>query len=160
MLSTLEFEHFDEGFLEASERWQQDTEICELIDAAPFSKQDQLKWYASLAGRNDYRIWGVSLDGLPVGAVGLKAIGQDAAEYFGYLGEKSCWGKGLGIQMLEYAENQARAMGIKVLRLRVLNHNTRAIRLYQKANYHFCMNLEPNSVIMIKFLHSNPSTKS
>lgn len=160
MPSTLEFEHFDEKFLEASARWQQDAEIRELIDAAPFSRQAQLAWYATLPNRDDYRIWGVSFEGLPVGAVGLKAIGQGAAEYFGYLGDKSCWGKGLGRQLLDHAESEACSMGVKVLRLRVLDHNIRAIRLYQKSGYHFCMKPDPNSVMMVKFLHSNPSPES
>lgn len=152
MADLLAFHQFDEAFLDASARWQQDPEVRALTNAAPFSKAAQLEWYESLKQRSDYFIWGVSLHSIPIGAVGLKGIEQGAAEYFGYIGERQFWGKGLGIQMVEHAEHEAFSKGITVVRLQVSKHNVRAIRLYQKANYRFCMNIESNLIIMVKFL--------
>ncbi len=160
MTKTFQFDEFDCAFLDASAIWQQDPEIRELIDAAPFCREAQLRWHASLPGRSDYRIWGVSLDGKPVGAVGLKDIGESVAEYFGYLGDKSCWGMGLGSQLLAFAEQQARSLGVLLIRLRVLESNVRAIRLYQKQNYLYCMKPDSASRIMVKFLQPASNKES
>ena len=156
MSEHLAFHPFDACYLERSAQWLQDPEICELIDAPPFSAERQLLWFESLPNRSDYLIWGVSLAGRPVGAVGLKGIGEGAAEYFGYLGDKSCWGRGLGRQLLAFAEQQALSLDLSLLRLRVLDGNSRALRLYQREDYHFCMRPDAQSRVMVKFLPPAP----
>ena len=152
MAESLQFKDFDGSFLKASAEWQQDAEIRQLIDAAPFSSEQQQQWFLSLPTRTDYKIWGIALDGEPVGAVGLKDITEEFAEYFGYLGNKSCWGRGFGASMMAFAEEQAGRLGVGVLRLRVLNANTRATRLYLKCGYKYCMRPDSLSGIMVKVL--------
>ena len=150
MSGQLAFHRFDTCFLEHSSRWLQDLEIREMIDSGEFSAERQREWFNGLAAREDYFIWGISLEGLPVGAVGLKNIGDGVAEYFGYLGDKSCWGRGLGHQMLAFAEQEARKLGLSLLRLRVLDTNHRASRLYQRAGYLFCLRPDANSRVFVK----------
>jgi len=150
MSGQLHFQPLDTCFLEHSARWLQDQEIREMIDSGEFSAARQREWFDGLAARVDYLIWGVSLNGQPVGAVGLKNIEDGVAEYFGYLGDKSCWGRGLGHQMLAFAEQQARDLGLALLRLRVLDTNQRALRLYRRAGYLFCLRPDAKNRIFVK----------
>ena len=101
-----------------------------------FDRDDQRRFFDSLAHRSDYKIWGVELVGEgPIGAAGLKDIADDSAEYWGYIGEKSAWGQGLGKQMLAAIETEAAAMGVRRLYLQVDRNNLRAVRLYVGADY-------------------------
>src|SRR5215216_5040855 len=65
---------FDERFLERSSRWLRDEEIRHLTLTPSFTRDQQLAWYASLAERSDYLIWGIEYGGEPVGAFGLKGL--------------------------------------------------------------------------------------
>jgi RimJ/RimL family protein N-acetyltransferase len=150
--SKLSFHPYDMDYLDHSWNWLNDPETKALVDAGDFTRAQQRAWFESLSGRNDYLVWGVGLHNQPVGVVGLKGIERASAEYFGYFGEKSCWGKGLGQQMLDFAEDQARQRGITLMRLRVLESNTRAIRLYERLGYRFCATQPPASVLMVKAL--------
>ena len=71
----------------------------------------------------------------PIGAAGLKNIGGGSAEYWGYIGEKSLWGQGLGKQILAAIEAKAGAFGIDRLYLNVTHENLRAIALYKRAGF-------------------------
>ena len=71
----------------------------------------------------------------PVGVVGLKRIEAATAEYFGYIGVKSCWGKGIGSAMLDFAEKQAGLLGLRRLEIRVINDNPRARTLYLRRGF-------------------------
>ena len=134
--TVLQFEVYSKEYLEKSWGWLNDPEIRLLTDTPVFSKEDQQRWFASLAERDDYIVWGVSVDGLKIGVVGLKNITSDQAEYFGYLGEKSYWGKGFGYQMLQFAEIYAREeLKVSSLILNVLNINSRAIELYTRYGF-------------------------
>ena len=109
------FVPFDETFLGASWNWLQDDELRRLINAAPITKEQQLKWYNHLGKRNDYSIWGVALEEKPIGVCGLKNRTQKDAEYWGYIGERNYWGNGIGAAILLFAEARAKEYGLSTL---------------------------------------------
>ena len=74
-------------------------------------------------------------DSIPIGVCGLKNITKSECEYWGYIGEKKYWGKGLGKQMLASMIKEASNRDIKTVILKVLKTNQRAINLY--ANFGF-----------------------
>lgn len=142
---------FDEDFLIHSWKWLKDPDIKRLTFTSDFSKQSQLNWYKNLKGRKDYLIWGIMVDDVPVGACGLKNLTVVDGEYWGYIGEKSYWGKGVGFQMMSLIEKKAKELDLKSLWLQVLDDNTRAIKLYNSLNYGE-VSRENNFIIMRKVL--------
>lgn len=127
---------YTEQFLDRSWTWLRDPEIKALTMTPDFERDDQLRFFDSLPQRHDYRIWGVELLGKGlIGAAGLKNIEGASAEYWGYIGEKEYWGRGLGRQMLAAIEDQARALEIDRLRLIVAKENRRAVTLYRHSGY-------------------------
>ncbi|CAA9528358.1 MAG: hypothetical protein AVDCRST_MAG31-2141 [uncultured Sphingomonas sp.] len=127
---------FDRGFLDRSWVWLHDGETKRLTMTPDFTREDQRRFFESLPSRSDYRIWGVILDPEgAIGAAGLKHIGGGSAEYWGYIGEKSWWGRGLGGEMLAAVEAEARRLGLARLNLRVAAENIRAVRLYERAGF-------------------------
>lgn len=133
----IEYLDFNKLFLERSFEWLTDPEINRLLDVGRVSKEEQQIWFKGLKTRKNYLIWGVSCDGMPIGAVGLKNINfsEKEAEYFGYIGEKEYWGRGIGTKMLEFAKTQATDIGIEKLYLNVIPENQRAIHLYKKFGF-------------------------
>ena len=71
-----------------------------------------------------------------VGAAGLKNVRGSLAEYWGYIGERGLWGKGIGKQLMRAIEAQALAKGYTTLDLKVSVANPRAIALYKAMGYH------------------------
>jgi len=126
---------FDRTFLDCSFLWLNDPETRYLTDTPAVTREAQEAWFAGLPGREDYKVWGVCADGRPVGVCGLKHIRDGAGEYFGYIGEASYRGRGIGGRMMELLESEARAMGIGRISLCVLGTNGRAIRLYRRHGY-------------------------
>lgn len=127
---------FTIDFLDRSWEWLRDPEIKALTMTPDFDRADQRRFFESLPDRSDYRVWGVTLaDGRPIGAAGMKNIDGACAEYWGYIGEKACWGQGLGQHMLAAIEKKALAMEIKQLYLTVTRLNARAVSLYRRAGY-------------------------
>ena len=122
-------------FLDLSFVWLTDPEVKRLTDTPDFTREDQEAWFAGLSGRADYAVWGIRLGERPVGVCGLKHISDGKAEFFGYLGEKTLWGRGLGETMLDLTESEAKGMGIRSLCLNVRKDNERALRLYRKKKY-------------------------
>ena len=131
----LNFVAYTRDFLTKSWEWLNDTEIKALTLTPDFTKEQQELFYISLPSRKDYHIWGIKLAGQPIGACGLKHITDTDAEYWGYIGERSYWGMGLGSQMLEYCEKMARTIRLKELYLYVGVSNIRARRLYKKCGF-------------------------
>ena len=126
---------FTREYLDASWNWLNDSETKHLTMTPDFTRDDQDRFFESLP-RDDYRIWGLELDdGSPVGAAGLKAIHGQGAEYWGYIGDPTQRGQGLGRQMLALTEAEARQLGIMTLKLLVQDFNTAAIRLYRCGGY-------------------------
>jgi RimJ/RimL family protein N-acetyltransferase len=134
-MDELQFVLYDSCFLELSWQWLNDPELKELTLTPDFTREEQAAWFASLRGRADYAIWGVLCDLVPIGAVGLKHITALEAEYWGYLGEKRYWGRGLGGQMVRFALEEARRRQLQSLYLKVGAANTRAIALYRRHGF-------------------------
>jgi RimJ/RimL family protein N-acetyltransferase/dTDP-4-dehydrorhamnose 3,5-epimerase-like enzyme len=129
------FSVFDRKTLDLSFDWLSDPELRRLTDSPVIEKTAQLRWFEGLSARSDYKAWTVNHKGEPIGTVGLKRIEGDKAEYFGYIGVKSYWGKGIGTAMLDFAEMQARRLGLDRLELRVIDDNPRARALYIRRGF-------------------------
>lgn len=126
---------FNKMYLDKSWIWLNDPEIRYLTNSGSFSKEEQLNWFNNLQNLSNYLIWGIEVDCVPVGAIGIKNINGDVAEYWGYIGEKDYWGKGIGRTALLLLFDEARRMGINKLYLKVIRRNIRAINLYRKLNF-------------------------
>ena len=126
---------YDLTFLELSWNWLNDSEIKKLTNTPTFSREDQINWYDTLEIKKDYLIWGVQEGETKIGVCGLKKITKIDCEYWGYIGEKTYWGKGIGRIMMEMLEFRAREMQLQSIWLQVLDDNLRAIKLYEKLGY-------------------------
>jgi RimJ/RimL family protein N-acetyltransferase len=65
----------------------------------------------------------------------LKGIAGGAGEYWGYIGDKSCWGRGIGTEMVRFIESEARARDLNRLWLQVWQGNPRARALYERLGF-------------------------
>lgn len=127
---------FDARCLELSWNWLNDPEIRELTQTPVFSRADQEAFFKSLPLRPDYAIWGVILNGTEViGAAGLKNHRGTLAEYWGYIGAKQYWNKGLGRSVVRAIEQKALELNFVDLDLKVAAANLRAIALYEKTGF-------------------------
>jgi len=147
-LDSIKLVKFSEEFLDLSYKWLRDNEIRILTNTPCFTREKQKEWYNSLKNRKDYFIWGVKYNSRKIGACGLKNITDEKAEYWGYIGEKDCWGKGIGTVMLNKVIEFARKRNIKTLWLRVRHDNVRAKRLY--ANYGFKEVSEKDNILVME----------
>ena len=129
MLSLVDF---DLKFLKISWYWLNDPEIKALTLTPDFTEEDQKLFYHSMYQKNNYWIKGIAENGIPIGAMGLKNINakEKSAEYWGYIGEKEYWGKGIGKFMITEAFTQAKKLGLSQLHLKVGSENLRAKKLY------------------------------
>lgn len=136
MINNIEFVTYDKQFLDLSWEWLNDSEIKKLTFTPDFSREDQLKWFRSLPYKVDYFIRGIKYGEYPIGACGLKHITNADAEYWGYIGLKEYWGKGIGSVVLKYLEDIGKNVyNISSIYLLVIKNNRRAINLYLKNNY-------------------------
>lgn len=131
----VQFVKYNERFLEKSYTWLSDPNIKYLTQSPKIDKFSQKKWFDSLEKRKDYIIYGIKADGLPIGAVGLKHIDYNTGEYWGYIGEKSFQGHGIGKLMIDKIINTAREKNINKLYLYVIHDNTQAIGLYKSKGF-------------------------
>jgi RimJ/RimL family protein N-acetyltransferase len=138
---------YDERYLELSWIWLNDEDIRRLTLTPLFTKEQQRTWFESLATRKDYVIWGVELEGKPIGAFGIKHMDRISGEYWGYLGEKETWGHGIGQWMVNESISYARKIGLLRLWLKVSKENIRAIHLYTKCGFRLLQN-EGNVLLM------------
>jgi RimJ/RimL family protein N-acetyltransferase len=127
---------FDEQFLAASLRWFRDPELCRLMQTEPFDADVQREWFDALRHRQDYCIWGIALDGLPVGAFGLKNIDPArGAEWFMYVGDERHRGLGIGDWVEVEIVKKARALGIVRLWGHALSDNEPVLRLHRRHGF-------------------------
>ncbi|WP_139902244.1 GNAT family N-acetyltransferase [Clostridium thermarum] len=132
----IKFVDYDEQYCDLSWAWLNDEELRKLTLTPYFTRESQKGWFHSLKDRTDYQIWGIECDNKPIGAVGIKNIREGKeAEYFGYIGEKDYWFKGIGREMMEFILRKARDLGLNFLYLKVGKYNERAIKLYQKSGF-------------------------
>jgi RimJ/RimL family protein N-acetyltransferase len=126
---------YDESFLPISLVWLNDPEIGRLTGTPTFSREDQTAWFRRLAGRGDYKVWGMEVEGRKIGALGLKGITGEYGEYFGYIGERTFWNRRLSGQMLDFILGYARTSGLDSIWLQVIRENERAIRAYRRYGF-------------------------
>ena len=126
---------FSRAFLEKSYHWLHDPVIATLTLTAPFSQEEQERFFVGLPDREDYHVYGIQADQKPVGACGLKHITPDSAEYWGYIGERQYWGQGIGQFMLDEMLYQTRKMRISTLWLLVGKDNPVAQAMYKKNQF-------------------------
>ena len=138
----IELVKYSEDFLDYSWTWLNDPEIKDMTNTTSFSKETQKEWFNTLQNRNDYIIWGIEADNIPIGACGLKNITNLDCEYWGYIGVKSFWGKGIGRIVMNLLIEYARNNDIKSIWLTVLPDNERAQKLYFKLGF----KVEPNEI--------------
>lgn len=131
----LTFTTFDDDFLSVSWKWLQDEELCKLLNISPVTMSQQQEWFGNLKKRIDYSIWGISFERQRIGACGLKNITLTEAEYWGYIGDRNYWGRGIGSSILQFVEKESTARRLEKLYLRVLKLNKVAINLYHKHDF-------------------------
>lgn len=140
---------YNEEYLALSGKWLRDPEIKELTQTSSFTDEQQTFFFNSLVHRDDYRIFGLEYSGRKVGAAGLKNIIDQRAEYWGYLGEKELWGKGLGQSIIMEVFAFALSIGVSSVFLKVSPNNIRAIKLYQKVGFEMAGHLDGLCVMEI-----------
>lgn len=133
----IRFVEFGELYLNKSLEWLNDDVICRLVNTGKPTKESQWQWYERIKCADDYLIWGIECDGIPVGVCGIKHVTKESGEYWGYIGEKSYWGNGIGKTMIEFILLQANKMGLSTIYLHVLEDNFRAINLYEREGFKF-----------------------
>lgn len=131
----IEYTEYDIDFLKLSEGWLSDSEVKLMTNTPDITPEKQQLFFNSLPNRDDYKIWGVKYNGKPIGAVGLKNITCNEAEYWGYIGEKKYWGMGIGKHLMDFAAEKAQELGLKAIYLSVRKDNIRAYRLYVSKGY-------------------------
>ena len=144
----LELVPYDRLFLEKSWEWLNDPEVKYLTDTSDFTKENQEKWYLSLKKKEDYLVWGVMLNKVPIGVFGIKNIKEQVGEYWGYIGNKNYWGKGLGKEVMRLLIERAKSVGLTGLYLKVIPTNLRAIKLYEKVG--FVMESSSTGIVYMK----------
>lgn len=127
--------NYNENFLEKSWVWLNDPEIKYLTNTSDFSKEQQANWYKNLQEKTDYKIWGVLANKFPIGVFGIKNISKGTGEYWGYIGEKDYWGKGLGKEIMKLIIIEAKILNLVELYLFVIPENIRAIKLYESMGF-------------------------
>lgn len=132
---SIEIVQYDQLILNLSWKWLNDPEIKRLTNTPAFTKSSQLEWFSSLPEKKNYFIRGVLYNSIPVGVCGLKVITLKDAEYWGYIGEKQYWGKGIGSSVLMRMESHAIDLSLQSIWLKVLVDNINAIRFYSKNGY-------------------------
>jgi RimJ/RimL family protein N-acetyltransferase len=129
------FEKFNEYYLRDSLRWFKDQEIKLMMDAPDFTSISQNYWFQNLPQRHGYLIWGINYLGRRIGSCGLKSLSCRSAEYWGYIGDKNLWGRGLGKVILMKCIQAATDLRLDNLYLKVINSNERAINLYRNFDF-------------------------
>jgi RimJ/RimL family protein N-acetyltransferase len=150
---SLQLVEYTQEYLDWSWQWLNDPEIRDLTMTPVFSREDQRRFFDSIGSRGGYDIWGVAFRDEPVGAAGLKNQRDGIAEYWGYIGKRELWGRGLGRSMVAGVEAKALQLGFSTLDLQVSAANQRAISLYRRMGFQVAR--EPAAgeiVVMIKHL--------
>jgi RimJ/RimL family protein N-acetyltransferase len=127
---------FDDRFLERSYAWLSDPEIARLTMTEAVTERSQHEWWAGLAGRADYAVWGIEYDGVPVGAMGIKHIGErDGAEYFMYIGDPAYWGRGIAGWAFREICAEVRSRGLATVFGIIGKHNERSLAVHVREGF-------------------------
>jgi RimJ/RimL family protein N-acetyltransferase len=137
-LNNLQLVNYTKDILEKSWNWLNDPEIKHLTSTPDFSKEDQQNWFSGLEKNDSYWVQGIQYDNKIIGVAGLKKIdpSKKTAEYFGYIGEKEYWGKGLSKDLFKLIFKIAKdQFALESLYLNVVPDNIRAVKSYEKAGF-------------------------
>lgn len=148
----VEFNDFSKEILDLSYDWLNDPEIKYLTQTPDFTKEDQLRWFNNLPENESYYVKAIYFNSIPIGVVGLKKIDLEnkTAEYYGYIGDKSLWGKGLSKEIFNFITEIAKnKFDLNTIYLNVVEDNHRAIRAYEKAGFKITNNLENNIKMLL-----------
>lgn len=128
---------FNREFFEKSKKWLANPEIKKLTLSSDIDDVNREKWFLSLKDEDDYLIWGLKYNDMPIGTFGIKNIewNKGIGEYWGYIGEKDYIGKGYGKEMVSFMFSNAKSLHLNKLYLKVADYNERAIRLYIKCGF-------------------------
>ena len=126
---------YTDVFLQYSWIWLNDVEIKRLTNTPDFTRNDQNTWFQTIKYKPEYKIWGIDYENIHIGVCGLKNITDKDCEYWGYIGEKDYWGRGIGSCILHGLVSYARKLNLKSIWLVVLKENQRAINLYSKFGF-------------------------
>ena len=65
---------YTKKYLDLSWDWLNDPEIKKMTNTPDFNKKEQLVFFNNLKNKNNYYIYGIEIEGVAVGACGLKSI--------------------------------------------------------------------------------------
>jgi RimJ/RimL family protein N-acetyltransferase len=145
---------YDEAFLHKSYGWLTDPYIKHTTDTPDITRESQLAWFNSLPQKTDYLIWGVRFHDKLIGACGLKNKTDRTAEYWGYIGDRSYHGHGLGYSMLSQVIKKAEEMNLGQVTLKVLCDNMIAYNLYKKCDF-FEYHRDNRLIYMVRYMLDN-----
>ena len=120
--------------------WLDDNDVTRLLFAGLLPSDDKVireEWKRSIENPNEIAFL-VYVEEEFIGTVGLYAINWVArtADFRIFLGDKGCWGKGLGTEatklVLDYAFNK---LNLQMIGLGVNTANKAAYRVYEKAGF-------------------------
>lgn len=122
-----------------SVKWRNDPEVFKYTGNTYthiISIDDELEWIRKVINNPcDYRC-AILADGVYVGNIYLTGINDGEADYHIFIGDRSCWGKGIAKlaseEIIKYGFKQLHLNSIK---LRVRTENKRAYILYQTLGF-------------------------
>jgi RimJ/RimL family protein N-acetyltransferase len=103
--------------------------------SSDFTREDQLLWYQNLEKKENYYIWGIMCNNIPIGACGIKNVFKSRGECWCYIGEKSYWGLGIGKWILISIRQEAIKLGLAQLEIRVHIQNIKSINLHKMLGF-------------------------
>lgn len=139
---------YNKDFLNLSWFWLNDPEIKKLTNTPDFTRERQRKWFETINLLDNYLIWGVEFQKIKVGVCGLKNITKNDCEYWGFIGEKDFWNKGVGTMILNEIILISKKRGLNSIWLRVISANRIAINLYNKFGFEMESTVEEDLLIM------------
>ncbi|WP_261510908.1 GNAT family N-acetyltransferase [Chryseobacterium paludis] len=144
---------YTEEILDKSWNWLNDPEIKKLTNTPDFTREDQKIWFSKLEDMKNYDIKGIAFGEQIIGVAGLKKIdlNNKDAEYFGYIGEKQFWGKGLSKQILsEILRSAKEEHKLESIYLNVIPDNIRAIKAYENFGFRIELIVKDNVKMSLK----------
>jgi len=123
--------------------WANDREVTQFSLSAyayPQSKSDILKWLADINKCTKTVSLGICnrATGYLIGYAGIASIStlNRSGEFFILIGDKACWGKGIGTETTKLITDYAfKTLGLHRVELTAYASNPSAIRTYEKAGY-------------------------
>ena len=131
----IQFREFDRIAFEMSLKWLNDHEIKRLTNTPDTDRESREKWFQGLKDRNDYYITTAWHGDDPIGVVGLKHINSTDAEAYIYIGERKYWGKAVGIEMLKYALDYGRSLGLSSVYSLIGKDNINSYKLHRRFGF-------------------------